>query len=150
MEKFRGQNVIEYNKSFATEHQCKSYLEDLKWGNGFHCVICNHDQYFKGYRSFTRVCKKCKRIDSVTANTLFDKVKFGLHKAFWIVFEMSTSSKSLSSMQVSKRLDITQKTAWLFMQKVRRAMKSSQRYPLKGQVHVDEFLIGGKELGKPA
>ena len=149
MDNFTGQNVIEYNKSFATEEQCKSYLEHLKWSDGFQCVICNHDQYFKGHFPFTRACKKCRRIDSVTANTLFHKVKFGLHKAFWIAFEMSTTSKSLSSVQLSKRLGITQKTAWFFMQKVRKSMKSSQRYPLKGEVHVDEFVIGGKEAGKP-
>ena len=70
MDNFTGQNVIEYNKSFATEEQCKSYLEHLKWSDGFQCVICNHDQYFKGHFPFTRACKKCRRIDSVTANTL--------------------------------------------------------------------------------
>lgn len=148
MDKFTGENVFEYQERFNTEQKCKEYLSEIKWGNGFHCSICNHDQYFKGFKPFTRACKKCKRIDSVTANTLFHKVKFGLHKAFWIVFEMSCSSKGMSSVQVAKRLGITQKTAWLFMQKVRHAMKSSEQFPMEGNVHVDEFVIGKKEEGK--
>lgn len=67
----------------------------------------------------------CQHVESETANTLFHKAKFGLHKAFYVVFEMSTSSKSVSSIQMGKRFDIRQGTAWYFMQKVRRAMKSS-------------------------
>ena len=62
---------------------------------------------------------------------------------------MSTSSKSLSSVQMGKRFDIRQGTAWFFMQKVRRSMKSSQKYPLSELVHVDEFTVGGMEEGKP-
>jgi hypothetical protein len=47
------------------------------------------------------------------------KVKFGLQKAFCVVFEMSASSKSISSIQMRKRFDIRQGTAWYFMQKKR-------------------------------
>ena len=34
------------------------------------------------------------------------------------------------------------------MHKVREAMKSSENYPMNGTVHIDEFVIGGKEKGK--
>jgi len=46
------------------------------------------------------------------------------------------------------RFGITEKTARLFMHKVREAMKSSGNNPMDGQVHVDEFVLGGKEEGK--
>jgi uncharacterized Zn finger protein len=36
----------------------------------------------------------------------------------------------------------------ILMQKVRKAMKSSQKYPLSKLIHVDEFTVGGKEEGK--
>ena len=44
---------------------------------------------------------------------------------------------------------IAEQSASLFMQKVREAMKSSENHPLTGIVHVDEFVVGGKESGKP-
>ena len=62
-----------------------------------------------------------------------------------ITFEMSATTKGLSSSQVSKRYGISRKTAWLFMHKVRIAMKSSGNEPMTGIVHVDEFVVGGKE-----
>jgi transposase-like protein len=87
-------------------------------------------------------------VESATAHTLFHKVKFGLQKAFFIVFEMTTTTKGMSSIQIGKRYGISQTSAWFFMQKVRDAMKSSQKHPLKELVHVDEFVVGGKEDGK--
>lgn len=95
-----------------------------------------------------RTCNKCSHIETPTANTLFHKVKFGIKKAFFICFEMSTSTKSLSANYVAVRFGVTEKTARLFMHKVREAMKSSETMPMDGNVHVDEFVIGGKEKGK--
>jgi hypothetical protein len=46
------------------------------------------------------------------------------------------------------RYGVTEKTARLFMHKVREAMASSEKYPMDGTVHVDEFVVGGKEAGK--
>jgi len=82
------------------------------------------------------------------ANTLFHKVKFGIRKAFFVCFEMATTTKSLSASYASDRFGVTEKTSRLFMHKVREAMKSSENHPIDGNVHIDEFVIGGKEEGK--
>jgi len=58
---------------------------------------------------------------------------------------MVNSTKSMSSIQIGKRYGIRQPTAWLFMHKVRKAMESSEKNPLKDWVHVDEFVLGGIE-----
>ncbi len=49
---------------------------------------------------------------------------------------------------MGKRFDLHQGTAWYFMQKVRKVMKSSEQFPLASLVHVDEFTMGGKEEAK--
>jgi hypothetical protein len=54
----------------------------------------------------------------------------------------------MSSTQMSKRFGIRQKTAWLFIQKVKIGMESSKTQPMVGEVQVDKFVIGGKETGK--
>jgi hypothetical protein len=46
------------------------------------------------------------------------------------------------------RYGITEKTARLFMLKIREAMRSSQNHPMGGNVQVDEFVLGGYEQGK--
>jgi transposase-like protein len=60
---------------------------------------------------------------------------------------MTTTSKGQSANQFAKTLGINKDTAWLFAQKIRHAMDSSQQYPLTGKVEVDEAFIGGREVG---
>ena len=53
---------------------------------------------------------------------------------------MSTSTKSLSASQVSIRYGIQEKTARLFMYKIREAIKSSEYFPMKDNVNVDQYV----------
>jgi hypothetical protein len=61
---------------------------------------------------------------------------------------MSTTTKSLSASYMGVRYGVTEKTARMFMMKIREAMSSSGNNPMDGIVHVDEFVVGGKEDGK--
>ena len=149
MELFKGTNLIDFIDRFDNNEKCKKYLAEIKWANGFNCSKCNHTNYWiKKNDPFVRVCKGCRHIESVTANTLFHKVKFDLRKAFLIIFEMSSTTKGCSSPVIARKYGINQKTAWLFMSKVRKAMASSQQYPIEGSCEVDEILIGGHRTGK--
>lgn len=146
MDIFKGQEVIEFSRRFQTDLDCKKYLAELKWKDGFSCRKCGH-QGSQIRKDYARTCNKCSDTESAGAGILFHKVKFGLLKAFHICFEMSTSTKGLSALYVAKRYSINHKTAMSFMHKVREAMKSSENHPIKGAVHVDEFVVGGQEAG---
>lgn len=147
MEQFDGKNILNFIKELPNDDKCKEYLAKYKWQDGFKCSKC---QGTKGCmkKGFKYHCYGCHHVESATANTLFHKVKFGLHKAFCMVFEMTTSSKSLSSIQLGQRYGVSQTSTWFFMQKVRKAMESSKKHPLSEVVHVDEFTVGGHEEGK--
>jgi hypothetical protein len=145
---FKGENILEFSQRFFSDEKCREFITQEKWKNGYACKHCGHKKYFEVKKHCSRECTKCKYIESATAGTLFHKLKFGLQKSFLIIFEMSCTTKGMSSLQIAKRYGITQKTAWFFMQKVKIAMESSKTHPMTGTVHVDEFVIGGKETGK--
>lgn len=145
METFKGESIIDFFDRFKTDLDCLEYLALEKWKDGFKCTKCNHTKFTIRKLNFARDCNLCHHVESPTANTIFHKVKFGARKAFGIVFEMSATTKSLSSSQMAKRYSISRPTAWLFMHKVRLAMKSSELNPIIGTVYVDEFVYGGKE-----
>ena len=147
MEIFEGQNLIEFSERFKTEENCKEYLSKIKWSLGYKCRKCGHTRS-QERADFSRTCNRCSDTESSSVDTLFHRVKFGLRKAFFICFEMTTTTKSLSAKQMEVRYGITEKTARLFMMKVRQAMKSSENYPMDGEVHIDEFVLGGHETGK--
>ena len=148
MEIFKGQNLIEFSERFKTDEDCKEYLAFLKWETAYKCRKCGNDKS-QIRKDFSRTCNICSDTESASSGTLFHKVKFGLRKAFFICFEMATTTKSLSASQMSVRYGIAEQTARLFMHKIREAMKSSENQPITGIVHIDEFVVGGKEDGKP-
>ena len=85
--------------------------------------------------------------ESATSGTLFHKMRFSILKAFWIVYYVSTNKKGISSTELSRKLELRQKTCWLFKQKVMRAMQSSSQNPMLGNVEVDETVVGQQEEG---
>lgn len=146
---FKGVSLFAFNDKFKTDEHCYQHLAEFKWKNGYCCVKCGNEKYHQGKLPHARECNQCHYDESPTANNLFHKVKFGLHKAFYLTFLVSTSKKGISTYELSRKLDLRQKTCWLFKRKVTEAMKSSELYPLTGRVEVDEFVVGGPEEKSP-
>lgn len=144
---FKDQNLLEFAEQFKTDENCKEYLAGIKWKDSYECRKCQN-KTFQIRKNFSRTCNKCSDTESPTANTIFHRVRFGIRTAFFICFEMATSTKSLSARQMGVRYGITEKTARLFMLKIREAMSSSENYPMEGNVNVDEFVFGGREQNK--
>jgi len=71
------------------------------------CKKCGHKK-FTLRDDYTHTCTFCHHDESPTANTTFNKVKFGIRKAFFITFEMVNTTKGLSASQVAKRYEIKQ------------------------------------------
>lgn len=143
---FRGVNSIKFYNRFKTDEDCYQYLAAIKWPDDrYVCKRCGNTNYCKGKKPYSRRCTRCKHDESVTAGTMFDKLKFPLLLAFHIAFKISTKKKGMSSLELSEEYEIRQKTCWEFKWKIQQAMKSSGNYPLNGTVHVDEFYVGGEE-----
>ena len=146
--KFKGENILEFTENFPDDLSCLQYLSDIKWSGGYKCKRCGHTKFTVRKKNLAKDCNRCHHIESPTANTMFHRLRFGIRKAFTIVFEMSATTKGLSASQVSKRYGISRTTAWTFMHKIRSAMGSSGKHKLKADVQVDEFVFGGKETMK--
>ncbi len=143
--KFKSLSIFEFQQRFTCDEDCYKYLSEIKWQEGFNCPKCENTKWCKGTKAYTRQCTKCNYNESPTAGTLFHKVKFPLLKAFYIVYYVSTSKKGISSTELSRKLELRQKTCWMFKQKVMRAMKSSQQNLMVGKVDVDETYVGGQD-----
>lgn len=144
-DKFVGVNSIKFNRRFKDEASCYEYLTSVKWELGYKCKRCGCEKYCKGKKPFSRRCIKYSYDESRTAGTMFDKYKFSLLIALHIAFKISTKKKGMSSLELSKEFELRQMTCWGFKWKIQQAMRSSKHYKLTGEVHVDEFFIGGPE-----
>jgi len=137
-----------FKDRFADKPSCYVFLSELKWKDGYNCKRCDSTDYIKGKQPSSRRCRSCGYDESTTSGTLFHKLKFGIDKAFEMLYEIVTSKKGANSIWLAEHFSVNQKTAWLFRQKVQIAMKSSEQYPLENEVHVDEFEIGTPQKGE--
>lgn len=148
MDIFKGLNLLEFSDRFKTDEDCKAHLADFKSQTPYKYLKCNHTacQLLKNYG---RHCNICANTESAKVNTLFHKVKFDVRKAFFLCFEMSkTTTNSLPTNYTGVSYGVTEKTIRLFMLKIREAMSSSGNTPIQGVVHVDEFVLDGKEKAR--
>lgn len=145
---FRGVNSIKFNQRFKDDNDCLAYLAEIKWLDGYSCLRCGNNKFGNGKNPNNKRCSKCRYDESPTTGTMFEKLKFPLLIAFHITFKISTKKKGMSSMELSNEFELRQKTCWAFKQKLQKVMQSSLKNVLTGDVHVDEFLVGGPEEGK--
>jgi transposase-like protein len=145
--RFKSLSIFEFQERFPDEYSCYAYLDELKWGNGFKCLKCGYTKSCKATRPFERQCNRCHNTVSVTSGTLFQGLKFSILKAFYIIYYVSTSNRGISSTELSRKLELRQKTAWFFKQKVMKAMGVSGDFLMEGKVEVDETVVGQQEEG---
>lgn len=140
-------SLPEFRKQFDSDFSCLSYLANIKWGNGYSCKHCDHKVCMKGDRNLDKRCQRCGYNETPIAHTVFHSMKIPLMIAFEMVYRISVSKKGISSLALSREYNLNPKTGYNFKRKIQQSMKSSGVHPLEGIVHVDEFVIGGKEIG---
>src|SRR5215471_16109647 len=134
---FQGITIQQFNKFFQNEDDCKQYLFDFKWREGYRCRKCNSTKSCKGRTAFHVRCKTCGYDESATAHTLFHKIKIPLLKAFGMSFRITVRKKGMSTTELAKEFAVNQKSSWLFKRKSQEAMKSSGKHLLENKVEVD-------------
>jgi transposase-like protein len=92
-------------------------------------------------------CNQCKEDFTVRTGTIFERSHVPLHKWLYAMYLLVTARKGISSMQLSKEIGITQKSAWFVLSRIREALGSDLK-TLRGIVECDETYIGGKESAK--
>ena len=145
---FQGVSIQQFNKFFKSEEDCRQYLFDLKWKDGYKCRKCGCTKSYKGKTRFHLRCQSCRYDESVTANTVFHKLKIPLLKAFGMTFRIAVKKKGMSTTELAKEFSINQKSSWLFKRKAQESMRSSGKHPLDSKVEVDELYIGGPQKDK--
>jgi hypothetical protein len=93
-------------------------------------------------------CKDCALQTSATAGMVMHGTHTPLRTWLWAAYLVATHHPGISAKQLQRQLGLSRyETAWLILQKLRRAMVAPEREPLKREVEIDEFWLGGYEEG---
>ncbi|KGO78810.1 transposase [Flavobacterium beibuense F44-8] len=136
-------SVLDLITTFSTEDKCMEYLELIRWGNN---PISPFDATSTVYKckGYKYKCKNTGKYFNVKTGTMYDNTKMPLQKWFLAVWLVTAHKKGISSMQLGRDLDITQKSAWFMLQRIRACFGIENDSELDGVVEVDETFVGGK------
>ena len=138
----------EFLKQFNTEFKCLKFLEKILWKNGVKCGYCNSKRVSKrNKKTGFFQCKDCRKQFNVRTNTIFHRSRLPLGKWLYAAYLLQTSRKGISSLQLSKQLGITQKSAWFMLHRLREASKAGS-FKMSGVVSSDETYFGGEAKNK--
>jgi transposase-like protein/ribosomal protein L37AE/L43A len=138
----------EFIRRFSSEEQCRDYLFELRFPNGFVCPKCNNGEYWK-VNDTLYTCNKCRHQTSVIAGTIFQDTRKPLMDWFIAIWWITTQKNGASAIGLQRVLGLrTYESAWTWLHKIRVAMVNPNRLKLSGTVEIDETFIGGVAEGK--
>ena len=139
-------SILDLINAFPDEQACINHLEKLRW-NGV--VLSPFDPHSKVYdcKGHQYKCKNTGKYFNVKTGTLFEGTKVSLQKWFIAIYLITSHSKGISSIQLSKNIDVTQKTSWFMLQRIMNCFGIDSK-GLDNEVEVDETYIGGKNKNR--
>lgn len=140
-----------FEARFPDDAACAAHLFTRRWPEGFVCPACGGTKGWelKGKR-FTWECAACARQTSVTAGTIMHRSHLPLRTWLMAAHIVTSHSNGISALQLQAQLGLgSYKTAWLLLQKLRRAMVDPDRSLLEDVVEVDETEIALRRKADP-
>ena len=142
-------NLIQFYQKFGTEEQCQDFIFKNRWANGVTCPKCGEIDV-KTYRlaSGRIKCASCRNTFTVRTRSVFEDSPVSLQKWLLAIYLCGSYKKGISSIQLGKFIDVTQKTAWFMLQRIRYVYENDSFELLDGEVEMDEAYIGGSDKYK--
>jgi len=154
----------------ATEADAYRLLESLRWTDGTpdSCPLCGADGKFyflapadgtdarktrTGKDTQRRLwkCATCRKKFSVLTGTVMHGSKIPVRTWLFVSLELSASKNGVSAREIQRKYDLTAKTAWFMLHRLREAMKRDDSAALlSGAVVADETWVGGNPANRHA
>lgn len=150
-------SLPEFQRLFPDDAACGSYLERIRWREGFTCPWCSTpgDPYRFANKPGVLRCRKCKKDIGLTAGTVMERTHSPLSTWFWGAYLVSSLTPGMSAVQFQRQLGLKRyETAFQILHKLRAGMVRPTRDRIghgaksKDHVEVDETWIGGATRGE--
>lgn len=159
---FAFKTIHQFNDFFKNELTCYRFYEEQRWGGVPVCPHCGSAKKpysvkprgkFQDIPSYRCSESGCKLPFTVRIGTIFEGSKVELRKWFQAAYEITTSKKGISSLELASRIGTSQKTAWFINHRLR-SMLTDTAPELLGKegetVEIDESFFGSKNRNRHA
>jgi transposase-like protein len=132
-------------RHYSNPLTCIHEVASVKWPKGE--PVCPRCSSKKSSLLKTRLmwkCRDCKKQYSVKVGTIFEDSAIGLDKWLCAMWMLANCKNGVSSYEVGRALEVTQKTAWFMLHRIRYAQHHGTINKMTGTVEADETFIGGE------
>jgi ribosomal protein L37AE/L43A len=140
-----------FREAYGSEERCHEALVNWRWPNGFECPDCGGEAYCVVVRGARKLfqCNACRKQTSARAGTISPLRKLPLRQWFCAMYHLTQSKQGISSLELSRRLGITQNAAWKMKHKLAQVMlERNATKRLEGKIQMDDAYLGGERPGR--
>ena len=143
-------SLIHLIDTLQSEEDCRLFLENVRWQGEPICPHCSSksDKHYKlttgGIFKGLYKCKDCRERFTVTVGTMFESSHIPLKKWLIAIYIFLSHKKGISSVQLHKDINVTQKTAWFMLSRIRHNFRNKKEFKFENDTQVDETYVGGK------
>lgn len=131
---------------FSDFDNCQKFMAEIRWPDGkVRCPHCGSEKvtYLAAARLWKCYAKHPRAKFSLKVGTVFEESPIGLDKWLCAMWLIVNCKNGVSSYEIARDLDVTQKTAWFMLHRIRLAMQAGTFEKVAGQFEADESFIGG-------
>lgn len=152
-------SLMQMLEVFSDEQACIDHLRSIRWKNGAFCPHCGSTRIYNFSDNKTHKCGDCCQRFSVKIGTIVEDSKIPLRKWFIAIWLITSHKKGITSTQLAKDLQITQKSAWFMLHRLRHTAQTSsfsapldveaevgQTYNRRNRKESDQFLESGSAV----
>jgi hypothetical protein len=97
--------LLELEERFATEEQCRAYLTELRWPEGFVCPSCGGHKSWPAGRG-RLICAACRHQATVTAGTIFQDRRLPLRLWCRAIGQVTSQKNGASALGLQRVLGL--------------------------------------------
>jgi len=144
----KGLSEAAFEVIYGSEEKCRAMVIASRWPNGFECPVCAGRAYSVVKSRGLFQCSACRRQTSPIAGTIFASTHLPLRLWFRAMYHLTQSKQGISSIELGRRLGVTQTTAWKIKHKLAQVMmERDASKQLSGRVELDDAYLGGERSG---
>lgn len=131
---------------FADPTNCRDYLTKRRWPNGVECPTCGCKEvrFLANQNRWWCPNEHPKQQFSLKTGTIYEESPLGLDKWLTATWLITNCKNGVSSCEIARALNITQKTAWFLDHRIRVSFGLESPDKFSGHVEADETFIGQK------
>ena len=114
-------STSEFLRMFPDDQTAIDYIEGRRWPDGIVCPHCGSKRTSRQRQYQYHQCKDCRKKFTVRTGTIFERSHIPLRVWLFAMYSLETTRKVITSMQLSRELGITQKSAWFLLHRLREA-----------------------------